>query len=207
MNEYCLKWTSNWECLKSSRWEYFDGCGYLSFKYHRSLYRVVNTVSWRQANGASREQSPFVSRFMSESTVDIAWYTTRTHLYILNSRESVSAGQSIPLMKLKASSRTSTGEVLSSSWFEAEIVSLTCTSCLQTNFLQQYDGRCDVVVGILAYSHEVAVSIPEQCKHLCAWTCLFVLGLGVSMYNMCVFTKKVYKYELIWYLESITQAL
>jgi hypothetical protein len=25
---------------------------------------------------------------------------------------------------------------------------------------------------------------------LCAWTCLFVLSLGVSMYNMYVFTKK-----------------
>jgi hypothetical protein len=29
-----------------------------------------------------------------------------------------------------------------------------------------------------------------QGKHLCAWTCLFVLGLGVSMYNMYAFTKK-----------------
>jgi hypothetical protein len=34
------------------------------------------------------------------------------------------------------------------------------------------------------------------------------LGLGVSVYNMYVFTKKnVYKYVFIRYLESITQAL
>jgi hypothetical protein len=35
-----------------------------------------------------------------------------------------------------------------------------------------------------------------------------VLGLGISMYNMYVFTKKnVYKYILVRYLESIKQAL
>jgi hypothetical protein len=39
-------------------------------------------------------------------------------------------------------------------------------------------------------TQEVASSISAQCKHLCAWTCLFVLGLGDSMYNMYVFTKK-----------------
>jgi hypothetical protein len=34
------------------------------------------------------------------------------------------------------------------------------------------------------------------------------LGLGVSMYNMNVFTKKnVYKYLFIRYLDSIIQAL
>jgi hypothetical protein len=54
------------------------------------------------------------------------------------------------------------------------------------------DGRFGVVVGILAYYATVTGSIPAQCKHLCAWTCLFVLGLGVSMYNMYVFTKKMY---------------
>jgi hypothetical protein len=41
--------------------------------------------------------------------------------------------------------------------------------------------------------------------HLCAWPYLFVLGLGVSMYNMYVFTKKIYVF--IRYVESITQAL
>jgi hypothetical protein len=46
------------------------------------------------------------------------------------------------------------------------------------------------VVEILPTTQEVAGSIPAQCKHLCAWRCLFVLGLGVSMYNMYVFTKK-----------------
>jgi hypothetical protein len=54
-------------------------------------------------------------------------------------------------------------------------------------------------------TQEVAGSIPAQCKHLCA--CLFVLGLVVSMYNMYVFTKKVYKYVFIRYLESLTQAV
>jgi hypothetical protein len=28
---------------------------------------------------------------------------------------------------------------------------------------------------------EIAGCIPAQCKHLCARTCLFVLGLGISM--------------------------
>jgi hypothetical protein len=55
-------------------------------------------------------------------------------------------------------------------------------------------------VGILA--EEIAGSIPAQSKHLCALTCLFVLGLGVSMYNMYV-----YNYILIRHLESITKAL
>jgi hypothetical protein len=37
---------------------------------------------------------------------------------------------------------------------------------------------------------------------------MFVLGLGVFMYNMCVFREKnVHKYVFIRYLESITQAL
>jgi hypothetical protein len=31
-----------------------------------------------------------------------------------------------------------------------------------------FDGRLGVVVGILAYSQEVAGSITAQCKHLCA---------------------------------------
>jgi hypothetical protein len=39
-------------------------------------------------------------------------------------------------------------------------------------------------------AQEVASLIPAQYKHLCAWTCLFVLALGVSMYNMYIFTKK-----------------
>jgi hypothetical protein len=33
-------------------------------------------------------------------------------------------------------------------------------------------------------------SIPAQCKNLCALTSLIVLGLGVYMYNMYVFTKR-----------------
>jgi hypothetical protein len=53
------------------------------------------------------------------------------------------------------------------------------------------DGRFGVVAEIPT-TQEVAGSIPVQCKHLCAWACLFVLGLGVSMYNMYVFTKKKY---------------
>jgi hypothetical protein len=52
------------------------------------------------------------------------------------------------------------------------------------------DGQCDVVVGMLHTTQEVTGSIPAQCKHLCAWTRLFALGLGVSMYNMYAFTKK-----------------
>jgi hypothetical protein len=64
------------------------------------------------------------------------------------------------------------------------------------------------MVGYSPTTQEVAGSIPAQCKHLCAWTYLFVLGLGASGYNMYVFTKEnVYKYVFIRYLESITQAL
>jgi hypothetical protein len=68
-----------------------------------------------------------------------------------------------------------------------------------------FDGRCGVVVGILAYyargrgfdSRTVQTFV---CKNMS------VLGLGISMYNMYVFTKEnVYKYVLIRYLESITQ--
>jgi hypothetical protein len=65
--------------------------------------------------------------------------------------------------------------------------------------------------GAVEYSpttQEVAGSIPAQCKHLCAWTYLFVLGLDVSVYNMYGFTKyNVYKYVFIRHLEYITQAL
>jgi hypothetical protein len=42
--------------------------------------------------------------------------------------------------------------------------------------------------------------------NICVYEHVFVLGLGVSMYNMYVFTKNVYKY-IIRYLEYITQAL
>jgi hypothetical protein len=71
------------------------------------------------------------------------------------------------------------------------------------------DGRCGVVVRILAYyagrgfhSRTVQTFV---CMNI---LCIFVLGLGVYMYNMYAFTKKnVYKYVFIRYLESITQAL
>jgi hypothetical protein len=46
-------------------------------------------------------------------------------------------------------------------------------------------------------------SIPAQYKHLCALTCLFVLGLGVSIYNMHVLTKNVYIIMHIYPLSRI----
>jgi hypothetical protein len=52
-----------------------------------------------------------------------------------------------------------------------------------------FDGQRGVVVEILPTTQEVTGSIPAQCKHLCAWTCLFVLGLGV-LYSIYAFTKK-----------------
>jgi hypothetical protein len=40
-------------------------------------------------------------------------------------------------------------------------------------------------------AQEVASSIPAQYKHLCAWTCLLVLGLGVCyVYYVCIYKKK-----------------
>jgi hypothetical protein len=46
---------------------------------------------------------------------------------------------------------------------------------------RHYLSSFGVVVGILAnYARGRTGSIPEQCKHLCAWTCLFVSGLGVN---------------------------
>jgi hypothetical protein len=56
-----------------------------------------------------------------------------------------------------------------------------------------FDGRFGVVMGIFAFYARGRGSIvcPAQCKHLCAWTCLFVLGLGVSMYNMYLFKRKM----------------
>jgi hypothetical protein len=52
------------------------------------------------------------------------------------------------------------------------------------------------------FLHSANICVHE---HVCLY---WELGLGVSMYNMYVFTKEnVYKYVLIRYLESITQAL
>jgi hypothetical protein len=76
-------------------------------------------------------------------------------------------------------------------------------------------GQCNFALGDqlaqwFIYSPnavEAAGSLPAQFKRLHSCTCLFVLGLDFSMYNMYVF-KKVYKYVYnIRYLESITHAL
>jgi hypothetical protein len=68
--------------------------------------------------------------------------------------------------------------------------------------------RCGGNTRLLRKSSRVRfLHIPAP-AHLCARTCLFVLDLGVSMYNMYVFTKKyIFKYILIPYLESITQPI
>jgi hypothetical protein len=50
-------------------------------------------------------------------------------------------------------------------------------------------------------TQEVTGSIPAQCKHLCAWTSLFVLD--ISMYNMYVFTNKKYISMYIYPLSRI----
>jgi hypothetical protein len=69
-------------------------------------------------------------------------------------------------------------------------------------------GRCSVVVGILAYYARGREFDSRTVQTFVCMNCLFGLGLSISMYNMYVFTKKkVYKYTLIRYLESITQAL
>jgi hypothetical protein len=70
------------------------------------------------------------------------------------------------------------------------------------------DGRCGVVVGILAYYTRGRGFDSRTVQTFVCSTCLFVLDLGVSMYNMYVITKnKVYKYVFMCYLESIAQAL
>jgi hypothetical protein len=80
-------------------------------------------------------------------------------------------------------------------------VQLTNKSAHMPVIQRNNNANCNV-------TQEVVGSIPAQCKHLCSRTCLFVLGLGVYMYNMYAFTKKnVYKYVFIRYLESIIQAL
>jgi hypothetical protein len=70
----------------------------------------------------------------------------------------------------------------------------------------EIDGRCGGVVGILAY-HARGRGFDSHTAQ--TFVCInIVLGLGVSMYNMYVFTEKnVYKYVFIRYIESITQAL
>jgi hypothetical protein len=49
-----------------------------------------------------------------------------------------------------------------------------------------FDGRFGLVVGILAYYARGRDSLTVQ-------TFVFLLGLGISIYNMYVFTKKNYK--------------
>jgi hypothetical protein len=75
------------------------------------------------------------------------------------------------------------------------------------------DDRLGVVMGILAY-YASGRGFDSRTVHTFVCSCtqmyasLFVLGLGVSMNNMYVFTKKnVYKYVFIRYLKSIIQAL
>jgi hypothetical protein len=68
-------------------------------------------------------------------------------------------------------------------------------------------GRFSVVVGILAYYARGRGFDSRTVHTSVCMKCLFLLGLGVSMYKMFVFTKKnVYKYVFIRYLESIIQA-
>jgi hypothetical protein len=63
------------------------------------------------------------------------------------------------------------------------------------------------VVGILAY-YARGSGFDSRTVQIFVCMNMFVLDLGVSMYNMYVFIKKnVYKYVFIRYLESITQAL
>jgi hypothetical protein len=63
------------------------------------------------------------------------------------------------------------------------------------------DGRCGVVVGILAY-YARGRGFDSLHEHVCMyWVWVFLCI--ICMYLQ----KKVYKYVLIRYLESITQAL
>jgi uncharacterized membrane protein (DUF441 family) len=75
------------------------------------------------------------------------------------------------------------------------------------NVFRCFDGQFGVVVGILAHYARGRGFDSRTVQTFVCMNMLFVLGLGVSMYNMYLFTKKVYKYVLIRYLDSITQAL
>jgi hypothetical protein len=72
--------------------------------------------------------------------------------------------------------------------------------------LHYFDGRFGVVVGILAYyardcGFDSFTVQKFVCMNMSVW-------IGVSMYNMYVFTKNIYnKYVFIRYLESVTQVL
>jgi hypothetical protein len=70
------------------------------------------------------------------------------------------------------------------------------------------DGRFGVVVGILAY---YARGRGFDSRTVQTYVCMNMsvcIGSGCLHYNMYGFTKtNVYKYILIHYLESITQAL
>jgi hypothetical protein len=52
------------------------------------------------------------------------------------------------------------------------------------------DGRCGVVVRILAY-HAKGRRFDSRTVQTFVCMNMFVLGLGVSMYNMYVFTKSI----------------
>jgi hypothetical protein len=70
-----------------------------------------------------------------------------------------------------------------------------------------FDGRFGVVVEILAY---YAGGRAFDSRTVQTFVCMkmYVLGLGVSIYNMYIFTKiNVFEYVFVRYLESITQAL
>jgi hypothetical protein len=59
-----------------------------------------------------------------------------------------------------------------------------------------FDDRLAQLSEYPPIAQGVAGSIPSQYKHLCAWACLFVLGLGIFLPSMYVITKKnVYKYS------------
>jgi hypothetical protein len=78
---------------------------------------------------------------------------------------------------------------------------------MSKNILFISDGRCGVVVGILAYYARGRGFDSHTVQTFVCMTMSVLLGLGVSINTICIYKKYVYKYVLIRYLESITLAL
>jgi hypothetical protein len=56
--------------------------------------------------------------------------------------------------------------------------------------VHQFDDRFGVN-WIRVYCARVACSIHAQCKYLCAWPCLFELGLDVFYVYLCIYKKSI----------------
>jgi hypothetical protein len=71
----------------------------------------------------------------------------------------------------------------------------------------RFDGRCGVVVGILAYYARGRELDSRTVQTFVCMNTYVCIGSGCFLCIVCMYLQKKYKYVLIRYLESITQAL